>query len=286
MRIALYIFILMIVGCGRDGAMRREQPRAPVAAASTVAFIDGAPYFGDRQACFAMLDHGRDHWVLSDERRCKQRFRPFSTFKIPNALIGLETGVLAGAETVIEWDAKAYPPEDWWPDAWRAPNDLRSAMKHSAVPYFRALARRIGTQAMQDYLRRFGYGNQQMGGGLDRFWLDGDLAISAVEQIEFLRALYQGKLPASRRSVDIVKEILLYERGPGYVIRAKTGLGSLTEDHALGWWVGHVERESDVYIFAMNMSGTSVGELKDQRIPLTRQILTDLGVLPKDSAQP
>ena len=44
---------------------------------------------------------------------------------------------------------------------------------------------------------------------LERFWLDGPLAISAVEQARFLGMLALGRLPASARA--IVRDILRIE---------------------------------------------------------------------------
>lgn len=239
----------------------------------------------ERQGCFLGLDTATGAWTRNDAERCAERFRPFSTYKIPHALIGLETGVLTDADSVIEWDRQRYPAENWWPAVWRERNDLRSAVTYSVVPYFRSLARRIGAEAMQKHLDGFAYGNRSIAGGLDHFWLDGDLAISAVEQIQFLRALHQGSLPVSSRTAAIVLDILIRERGSGYVIRAKTGTGRLPDGSALGWYVGSVETPGGLYLFAMNITGPDYDDIpRHERIATSEAILSDLGILPRDRA--
>ena len=236
--------------------------------------------------CFLGLDVATGVWTRNDAESCAERFRPFSTYKIPHALIGLETGVLADASTVIEWDTEQYPAESWWPAEWKGRHDLRSAVTHSVVPYFRTLAGRIGAEQMQKYVDSFAYGNRTITGGLDHFWLDGDLAISAEEQIAFLGALHQGSLPVSSRSRDIVLDILVRDRGPGHVLRGKTGTGRLPDGSVLGWYVGSVETPDGLYLFALNIRGSDYGDIpRQERIATSEAILTDLGVLPRDRAK-
>ena len=67
------------------------------------------------------------------------------------------------------------------------------------------------------------YGNQDICGWIDVFWLRGGLRISADEQIDFLRRLESGDLPFSDRVMSIVRRIMQTEAGEGYVIRSKTG---------------------------------------------------------------
>ena len=57
-----------------------------------------------------------------------------------------------------------------------------------------AVCREIG-EVREKYLTRIQYGNADPSGGVDRFWLDGALRISAMEQVDFLRKLYRNELP-------------------------------------------------------------------------------------------
>lgn len=236
---------------------------------------------GDRAACFVVRSLPGGHTLRSDAERCRRRLPPYSTFKIPHSLIGLDTGALAGADTVIPWDRERYPAEGWWPRAWRRNNDLRSAMAHSVVPYYRTLARRIGAAAMKRYLRGFGYGNQAAGPQLDAFWLGGDLAISPDEQVAFLARLHQGELPVSLRAARIVQDILVLERAPGYVLRGKTGTGPVGKGRYVGWLVGSVETCDQVHVFALVLDGPSMASLsRAGRRDMVRAMLADMGVRP------
>jgi beta-lactamase class D len=106
------------------------------------------------------------------------------------------------------------------------------------------------------------------------------LKISADEQIEFLKAFYAERLPVSKRSIDIVKDILVLEKTPTYILRGKTGGGSIAEGKYIGWFVGYVERNGDVYFFATNIEGSSFDAIRDKRVEITKHIMTQLGYLP------
>lgn len=285
--------LLLLASCAGTSPAPAPAPPAPAPAeaasdappatdgAATSPAPDWAAHFGAQEGCFVMLSTPGDTWVMNDPERCKQGFRPFSTFKIVNALIGLETGAVAGADTVIEWDPEVYPAEDWWPPSWRERNDLRAAFHRSALPYFRAMATRIGEAAMGRHMEALGYGNRDMSGGLDLFWLTGALRVSAVEQIRFLRALNEGRLPVSERSQTVLKDIMVRTRGDDYVVRAKTGTGTSAAGPKLAWFVGYVERGDKVHYFALNRSGREYSDIpRKQTIAMTENMLAELGALP------
>jgi beta-lactamase class D len=216
------------------------------------------------------------------------RFPPCSTFKIPNSLIALELGVLADADHVIPWDPEQDPKQDWWSGPilgeWPRDHDLRSAMKNSVVWYYQEVARRIRVERMKKHLGRINYGNQDISGGIDRFWLSSTLQISAAEQVEFLRRLHDRRLDYSERSTVIVEEIIERESGPGHVYRGKTGGGQLENGRRIGWLVGWVERGDQTFTFALNLEGDSNKEIWGPRIQLTRTILAALGILPPQTS--
>jgi beta-lactamase class D len=240
-------------------------------------------YFKGTDGCFVLYDLKGDRYLRYNEERCRRRFSPFSTFKIPNSLIGLETGVIKDAEFVIPWDRVKYPPKNWDTEPfkhWGQDHSLSTAIKYSVVWYYRELASRVGAERMNQYLESLGYGNRDASGGIDRFWLDSSLRISADEQVEFLKAFYQGRLPVSKRSLDIVKEIITLEQTDSYKLSGKTGGGPIGE-RALGWFVGYLETKGNVYFFALNIEGANFAAIRDQRINLTKRILVGLGYLPK-----
>jgi beta-lactamase class D len=254
--------------------------QTPGARSRGTARPDLAAYFKEFPAgAFVLYDLKRNRYLRYNEARCRERFTPFSTFKIPNSLVGLETGVITDAEFVIKWDEKKYPPfsQDTLPfSAWWQDQTLRTAIKRSVVWYYRELALRVGRQRMQEYVHRLRYGNEDVSGPLDGFWLGSSLKISADEQVEFLKRLYKEDLPVSKRSTRIVKEIITLEEAPGYKLSGKTGGGPLGEGRFLGWFVGYVEAKGDTYFFATQIEGATYASIRDERIAVTKRILSDL----------
>lgn len=76
--------------------------------------------FGNTQGAFVLYDLRNNRYVRHNEARCRRRFTPASTFKIPNSLIGLETGVVRDADFLISWDRQRYP--DQGPDNYPSPD--------------------------------------------------------------------------------------------------------------------------------------------------------------------
>lgn len=248
---------------------------------ATVKAQDLSAFFKDTEGTVVLYDLKNNRYVRHNEARSRRRFTPYSTFKIPNSLIGLETGVIKDASFVIPWDRQKYPPQDSWNVNWKGDQTLRSAIKYSAVWYYKELAQRVGGEAMKGYVTRFQYGNEDTSGGIDRFWLGSSLQISADEQVRFLQRFYKGELPISKRSTDIVKDILVLEETPAYKLSGKTGGGPAGNGKTLGWFVGYVEHAGNVCFFALNIDGPSFAAIRDKRIQMTKQILIDLGYLPK-----
>lgn len=230
------------------------------------------------EGVFAVLRLRDNKLIVTDEGRVRQTFVPASTFKVPHALIALETGVVADADKeVIRWDGQVRSIE-----AWNKDHTLRSALAVSAVPVYQQIARRIGTERMQKYLDAFQYGNREVGTVIDRFWLDGPLRISALEQIEFFDKLRRGDLPASARNIGIVRDIIPSEAVPGGLLRSKTGAvgidGTPGEKATLGWLTGYVESGDNSSIFAMNIDVRTPADL-GRRMSITKAILSETGAI-------
>ena len=259
---------------------------APVDLAAPEAQVAVAERFQGHEGCFVLHDSRTGHVLRHNPQRCALPLPPCSTFKIPNSLIALELGVLCGADHVIPWDPEQDPKQDWWKGPvlgeWPRDHDLRSAMTNSVVWYYQEVARRIRAERMAAWLARFDYGNRDISGGIDRFWLCTSLLISADDQVAFLRRLQNGELGCSPRSTAIVGEIIERERGPGYVYRGKTGGGRLASGRRIGWLVGWVERGERRYTYALNLEGDRYDEILDARLRLPRAILSALGILPEN----
>ena len=185
--------------------------------------------------------------TTNDLNRANTGYIPASTFKIANGLIGLELGVVAGAEQVYPWDKQQRAFKVWNQD-----HTFKSAFKYSVVPIFQQIATDIGKQRMANMLASLEYGNQKVGPELDSFWLDGDIRISAIEQLQFLQKLHDQSLPVSQRTQEIIQQVMLTESTDDYAIYAKTGFGH-HGDKYIGWWVGWLETDEQTIYFALNL---------------------------------
>jgi beta-lactamase class D len=214
-------------------------------------------------------------WVF-DRERAGKRFVPASTFKIPHALFALEAGVVQDEFQVFPWDGKEYAIKSWNQD-----QTLRSSMRNSPVWLYQQFARRIGEEREREYLRRIGYGNADPSGGVDLFWLNGRLQISAMEEVEFLQRLYRNALPFKLEHQRLVKDIMINEAGREWILRAKTGWSARVEEK-IGWWVGWVEWPDGAVFFALNIDMPGDGADAPKRESITRAILRSIKALPAE----
>lgn len=224
---------------------------------------------------FVLYDQNADQFIFYNPEQYKQAFTPASTFKICNSLIGLETGVIADENFIIPWDSTLYRNANW-----NRNHDLKSAFRYSTVWYYQELARRTGGQQMKYWLDEVQYGNADTTGGIDLFWLKGGLLVSPEQQIAFLRRLHDNRLPFSQRNMDIVKNILLEKETPDYAIRAKTGWGD-EEDRYIGWYVGYIEKNGNVYYFAncVQTKGLDDEHIATARKAIAWQIFNEMDLI-------
>jgi beta-lactamase class D len=219
--------------------------------------------------------------VVADERdgarygwnieRAATRFSPASTFKVPHLLFALDAGVARDEFQVFPWDGVSRDIAGW-----NADQTLRSSLRYSVVWLYQEFARAIGREREHEYLAKADYGNRVIGDGVDTFWLDGSLRISALEQVAFLQKLYRNQLPFAVEHQRLVKDLLINEVGRDWILRAKTGRQA-TAAESVGWWVGWVETPTGAVFFALNL--TMPGGAADA--PIGRAVLRDLGVFPQ-----
>lgn len=228
--------------------------------------------FSDEGAvgCFALRDTSGALRLVNGPR-ARLRFAPASTFKIPNSLIALDAGAVRDEREVVPYGGQPQPFKQWERDL-----NLRDAFAASSVPVYQELARRIGPARMREAVAAFGYGNAETGTVVDRFWLDGPLTISAIEQTAFLLRLAQGGLPVSARSLAIVRDISTVETRGGAVLHAKSGW---LFEQGLGWWVGWVERGASLHGFALNIDMAGIADAP-KRERIGRRLLQHFGVWP------
>lgn len=232
--------------------------------------FDLSAHFADFDGCFVLVNDAEKTVQRFRPTRCSEQLPPCSTFKVPNSLIALETGVIADADTVFRWDGKQHRRK-----ALNRDHALQSAVKHSVLWYFQEVARRVGQQRMDATLAKLDYGNRDTSAGLTTFWLGESLAISADEQVAFLMKLKQRQLPFSDRAQQITRHVM--RQTPDGNLYGKTGSCLAADGRPpVGWFVGWVEAEDTTYYFATNIKGEDAWGYAARDI--TRAVLASRGI--------
>jgi beta-lactamase class D len=279
------VLLTFAAGCSAAPipSAERPAPTSPVATRS----ITSAPRL---RTCFLLREVGGSRTVETGDD-CDERHAPASTFKVPHALIALETGARTGPDDFERWDGTNYPFR-----LWNRNQTLSSAMQASVVWYFQRTAERIGQERMREWLERLAYGNREIGANLVRFWLDGPLAISAREQATFWDRFVRRDLPVNVAHVELVDRLILQK--PGEILRAMPTPVDVTWDPAttrvhaktgsthagveVRWLVGHVDTDAARYVFVSLV--TSPDELSNEAIVQAMHGLRDAGLVkPKPS---
>lgn len=257
--IVLILLLFIMAGCSSVAPQSKftETPPSP----------ELEKYFQGFDGAFVLYDLTNDQYSRYNPERCAERILPASTFKIMNSLIALETGVIPDENYVIPWNGTNHEIASWNQD-----HTLKSAFQNSVVWYYQEIARRIGDEKIQRYIDAVGYGNQDISGNLDSFWLDGALRISADEQVEFLKRLYENDLPFSQHSMEIVKDMMILESSDGYKLSGKTGSGFINSQY-VGWFVGYQETNGQVLIFATNITSLSSEVNGKKAMEISKNIL-------------
>ncbi|WP_432712947.1 class D beta-lactamase [Pedobacter sp.] len=226
------------------------------------------------QGSFVIYSQNKDAYTYYNKEQTSQAFTPASTFKICNTLISLDSKVINDEQEVIKWDGKERQNPVWNHDT-----NMRDAFKNSTVWFYQELARRVGEAQMKKLIEKAHYGNCDISGGIDVFWLSGGLRVSPSQQIEFLRKLHGNELPFSKPSMDILKDIMIVDNKSKYVIRAKTGSGQ-QDGKYIGWYVGYVTTKDDVFYFSNCIQSTERNpNFNNARTEIANIILAEMGIL-------
>ncbi len=204
--------------------------------------------------------HQDDIYYVHNKERAVKRFSPASTFKIAHSLFALDAGLIESKDQVYPWDEKNRPVNNWNQD-----QTLESAMKYSTVWVFENFAKELGDAKELEYLKKLAYGNQKT--GKSPFWIAGDLAISAVEQVQFLRSLYHETLPFKKEHQALIKSVMTLPTEENLTLRGKTGW-----DGKVGWIVGWAETKQGAVFFALNID--TPRKMKD--LPARADILAEV----------
>jgi beta-lactamase class D len=170
-------------------------------------------------------------------------------------------------------------------------------MTNSTVWFYQNLASTITAPGERKWLALLKYGNQEMGPDEDlkKFWLTGQLRITAIQEVLFLERLLKGTLPTSTKNQARVRQMMLQAQPfgeRGWPLHAKSGavlpidsggelksgpeaVGLVKGLDLIGWYVGWVDRpaaEGGPIVFALNLD-LSVPEAMAKRERLARLMI-------------
>jgi beta-lactamase class D len=223
--------------------------------------------------CFTMVNNQTGSVTVYNMKLDTQRFLPASTFKIINSLVGLETGRITDEKMTIKWDGIKRRNEDWNKDL-----TMAEAFKVSSVNYYQEAARRIGRDTMKQWIDTLHYGNMNVSGPIDSFWLNNTLKISPDEQLGLVKKLYFDKLPFQKRTQQIVRDVMMQENNTLYKLSYKTGWGFDEMQNAIGWVTGWIEENRHIYFFTLLVKSADKNiDMKTVRLKILNGILSQYG---------
>jgi len=234
--------------------------------------IDCAKQFDRYNGSFVLLDQSHNTWSIFNEELASLRVSPNSTYKIYDALLGLEEGIINAQNSFIDWNNEKYPFQEW-----ERSQNLNSAMAYSVNWYFQSIDLMLGSQKIKSFLRNIGYGNKTMSQDIEMYWNDSSLKISPIEQIKLLQQFQQNTFSFSNENVQAVKDAIFITKNNTHSLYGKTGTGRVNGDDINGWFIGYVETNDNTYYFATNIQSDSEAT-GHQAAEISLSILADLGI--------
>ena len=237
-----------------------------------VSYVDLSSYFGEYKGSFVLYDSENDIWSIHDMDHAVLRVAPNSTYKIYDALFGLEEGIITPEDSLITWNGENYPFE-----AWNADQTLQSAMSASVNWYFQSVDEQLGAADLSKYVQKIGYGNENMSGDLSSYWMESSLKISPIEQVELLTKQHSNRFHFSPENINAVKDAIRLSSSDTGTIYGKTGTGRIDGHDVNGWFIGFIETTDHTYFFATNI-GSDDGATGSAAAEITMSVLSDLQI--------
>ncbi|MDN4075280.1 BlaR1 family beta-lactam sensor/signal transducer [Fictibacillus terranigra] len=235
-------------------------------------YEDLSEYFSGYEGSFVLYDMQADQYSIYNENKSTLRVSPNSTYKIYSALLGLESNVITSENSSIKWNGIKYPY-----DSWNMDQNLSTAMTNSVTWYFQELDKKNKLGNIQAYLKEIGYGNYDVSGGIEQYWLESSLKISPVEQVQLLKAFYTNQFGFKEKNVQTVKDTLKLDEKNSAWLSGKTGTGNVNGKNINGWFIGYVETTEDTYFFATNLQNED-NAYGSKAAEITLSILRDKGI--------
>ncbi|MCD7908452.1 MAG: BlaR1 family beta-lactam sensor/signal transducer [Clostridium sp.] len=212
--------------------------------------VDLSACFEGYEGSFVLYDTAADRYYIHNPKAARTRVSPDSTYKPYSALAALQAGVIAPDCTDRAWDGAMNPFESWNQD-----HTLSSAMKNSVNWYFNSLDQSCGLETLQRSFSALHFGNEDLSGGIGKYWVESTLKISPVEQVELMTRLEAETLPFDPGQLRAVKDALFLSESGGLSLWGKTGTGTVEHRDVNGWFVGYARSAENTWVFAVNILG-------------------------------
>lgn len=241
-------------------------------------YFDSAAVSGS----FGMFDNGQGHFTIYNLPRFRDSaYLPAATFDILQSLIGVQTGLVKDDSALIvtaltsidmananrgyvkadsaQLLSSQLPANTQICDAPMI--TLQLAFQYSCEKAFGQLAQRIGKDTLKKWIDSLGYGNKNISGPIDSFWLNNHLKVTSDEQLGLVKKLYFDQLPFFQHTQVVVRRMMQRESNANYQLYYKTAVGVKEDGHAIGWVTGWIEENKHPYFFVLNLE--SAGQTLD-----------------------
>jgi bla regulator protein BlaR1 len=132
----------------------------------------------------------------------------------------------------------------------------------------------IGQEDLAAFMEELNYGNKDVTGPSESYWLQSSLKITPVQQVELLRRLYIQVLPFSETYQTQTKEQLFIENFGASKLYGKVS----SSPTGNAWFMGFVEKENTAYFFAVRLAPKK-GQTGEDAKCIAIRILKDEGLL-------
>ena len=199
-----------------------------------ISLLDVSAIFGSYDGSFVLYDNHLDSWKIYNLEEANKRIPPDSTYKIYDALLGLESGIITPEHSSMAWNGEHFSYS-----AWENDQDLNSAMQNSVNWYFQTMDSQLGLNKIQEFLNEIEYGNQTTSSNLKLYWSDFSLKISPIEQVELLKKFNTNGFHLHSQNVLSVKNAIKIVGTSDGTFYGKTGTGCIDGQDINGWFIGY-----------------------------------------------
>lgn len=215
---------------------------------------------------FSFLNNQIGDIVVYNMKLDTERLSAGTSFKILNTLIGVQTGKIVNENTVMK-DSSVDTSVT-----------LKEAFNNSNTAFFQSLARKIGADTMKSWIDKISYGNKNITGPVDSFWMNNHLKISPDEQLGLMSRIYFEQLPFQKYAQQMVESLMLQEDNTLYKLSYTTGTGIDEKNNFFAWTLGWVEENRHIYFFVTYIKSPEKNQdLKTTGIHISKSILKEMG---------